>query len=117
MLSAIPASVRKAVLERAEGRCEACGKGAPLELHHRVYRSRGGKHSPANLVALCGGSSGLPGGNHSGCHGDAHNGRGPEGVSLHSWDVPQHMPFAHARLGRCLLDDSGGYENTATVVF
>jgi hypothetical protein len=107
VVSAIPAKVRNAVLKRAQGHCEACGEEKPLELHHRKYRSRGGIHSFGNIVALCGGPAGLPGGNHSGCHGDAHNDRGPEGVSLHSWDVHEHEPFQHHRLGRVLLLDDG----------
>ncbi|MFJ6427506.1 HNH endonuclease [Microbacterium maritypicum] len=53
-VSAIPAKVRAAVHERAQGRCEGCGRIAPLELHHRKYRSRGGTHTVENLVALCG---------------------------------------------------------------
>ena len=109
-MSAIPIAVRKAVLERAQGRCEACGKEANLELHHRKYRSRGGIHSFGNLVALCGW------GNHTGCHGDAHNSRGVEGVSLNSWDNHEHAPFAHSRLGRCLLLDDRTVV-TGTVVF
>ncbi len=52
-------------------------------MHHRKYRSRGGDHSPANLAHLCGGASGLAGGNHSGCHGLAHSADPPEG-----WSIP-----------------------------
>ena len=37
-----------------------------MELHHRMFRSRGGAHTLANLVALCGH------GNADGCHGWAH---------------------------------------------
>ncbi|WP_136043328.1 HNH endonuclease [Microbacterium sp. K22] len=77
-MSAIPAKVRTAVHERAKGRCEGCGRIAPLELHHRKYRSRGGKHTASNLVALCGW------GNHTGCHGRAHGPNPPQGWSLPS---------------------------------
>lgn len=77
-MTAIPARVRKAVLARAGGRCEGCGRHAPLELHHRKYRSRGGTHAVENLVALCGW------GNHTGCHGLAHSANPPLGWSLSS---------------------------------
>jgi hypothetical protein len=33
----IPPDVRAAVLQRAEGRCEGCGRTKPLELHHTTY--------------------------------------------------------------------------------
>jgi hypothetical protein len=65
-MSQIPQKVRDAVLMRANGICERCGAWSNLELHHRQYRSRGGQHTTANLVALCGW------GNHTGCHGWAH---------------------------------------------
>lgn len=50
----IPASVRRVVVERANGRCEngMCPKWAS-ELHHRLARSQGGPHTPQNLRALC----------------------------------------------------------------
>ena len=67
---AIPSGVREAVLRRADGRCEWCGRYQdPLELHHRRFRSRGGKHTVQNLVGLCGR------GNLNGCHGKAHSTR------------------------------------------
>lgn len=96
-MSAIPKKVRDAVHERAKGRCEGCGKIAPLELHHRKYRSRGGKHTLANLVALCGGEGGMFGGNHSGCHGLAHGPTPPQGWSLPSGrcDPAEEMFLSH----------------------
>jgi 5-methylcytosine-specific restriction endonuclease McrA len=36
--AAIPPDVRAAVLKRAERCCEACGKKAPLEMHHTTYQ-------------------------------------------------------------------------------
>lgn len=82
-MSAIPAGVRRAVLARADGRCERCGLYTDaLELHHRKFRGRGGKHTMENLAALCGW------GNHTGCHGFAHS-EDPaayaEGWAVHSW--------------------------------
>lgn len=54
----IPESVRRQVLVRAEGRCEArftshCS-GVVEHLHHRRRRSQGGGDTAANLVACCG---------------------------------------------------------------
>lgn len=69
----IPHTIRAAVLNRANGRCEWCGRWTQgLNLHHRLFRSRrirldgGSIHDGDNLVALCGS------GNHTGCHGKAH---------------------------------------------
>ena len=45
---------RRTVLLRAKGRCEVCGRPAPLDVHHIVKRSQGGSHDPDwNLIALC----------------------------------------------------------------
>jgi hypothetical protein len=95
-MTGIPARVRKAVLERAAGRCEGCGAQVGTELHHRVYRSRGGRHEAENLVALCGW------GNHTGCHGQAHNDGTRLGWAVNSWHDPETIPF-HAWDGWCLL--------------
>ena len=44
--------VRVAVLARDKGRCRCCGaKGT--DLHHVLYRSRGGKDTADNLVTVC----------------------------------------------------------------
>ncbi|WP_300345186.1 HNH endonuclease signature motif containing protein [Nesterenkonia sp.] len=81
-MTAIPKRFRVAVEERADGKCEGCGRIAPLELHHRRFRSRGGKHTVSNLVALCGW------GNHTGCHGKAHSADPPEG-----WAISQYGKY------------------------
>lgn len=47
--------------------CAVCGRTSPLNLHHVVFRSHGGKEGPT--IMLCGN------GNSSGCHGLAHSGR------------------------------------------
>lgn len=107
-MSAIPRAVADLVHERAQGHCERCGKFTPLELHHRLYRSRGGAHTAGNLIAVCGW------GNHTGCHGFAHAGARAEqdGISLRSWvKSPQLVPVKMAAPGGLfrwfLLDDRG----------
>ena len=45
--------IAEAVLERAKGYCEKCGmSGDDFALHHRKLKSRGGKDSVANLMAV-----------------------------------------------------------------
>lgn len=48
------AAVRLEVRLRAGGKCERCRRAAcvPLDLHHRLRRSQGGKHEAANLALL-----------------------------------------------------------------
>jgi len=50
------------VLKRDSWRCQLCGSMQQLEVHHRVFRSHGGKDAEENLVTLC----------HS-CHSALHN--------------------------------------------
>lgn len=73
------------VEDRAGGTCDWCG--LPLhafDAHHRQLRSRGGKHTIQNLVAL-----------HRGCHEYIHQhpteatGRG---FMISSWDYPSEIP-------------------------
>jgi len=48
--------IRHSVLQRDGMRCTYCGKdgqGFPLQCDHVIPRSRGGKSTPANLVAAC----------------------------------------------------------------
>ena len=107
--SPIPAKIRKTVLDRADSRCEHCGRMAPLELHHRQYLSRGGKHAVSNLVALCGGSGGYPGGNHSGSHGWAHTTIEAEdkGFSIRSGFDPHEVKIELFGIGPAFLLDDG----------
>ena len=53
--SAIPPSVRRAVLERDGYRCQApgCKNTHFLEIHHIVPRKNGGTHDPKGLLAIC----------------------------------------------------------------
>lgn len=104
--SPIPNLIRKQVTARADGRCERCGLSSRLELHHRLFRSRGGAHTVANLTALCGF------GNTSGCHGFAHSGAD---AAYEGWAVRSGMegrelsriPLLDARGFWWLLDDDG----------
>jgi len=82
-----PAQSRAAyakVAERSFGLCEGCGTRQATQMHHRVYRSRGGRDEVVNLLHLC---SDAVGGNVDGCHGEAHN--DPE-RQIHGWSVPSH---------------------------
>ena len=53
--STIPPRVRREVLTRARGRCQApgCRNAHFQELHHIIPRAKGGTNDPANLVVLC----------------------------------------------------------------
>lgn len=44
---------RAAVLARDNWSCRRCGDESGLQVHHRLPRSRGGKHEPENGVAVC----------------------------------------------------------------
>jgi len=88
-----PKKIADAIEERSGGVCEGCRKRPATDKHHRKYKSRGGKDELINALHLCGGANGLPGGNHSGCHGIAHSKRGHElGWSVNSWDDPAEIP-------------------------
>ena len=95
-------AVRELVRARCGGRCERCGAMGWLELHHRLYRSRGGLGGPENAAALCGF------GNASGCHGIAHSIKG----ELDGWSValggdPEGVPLRMFRFGSVLLTADG----------
>ncbi|MBI4063986.1 MAG: RecQ family ATP-dependent DNA helicase [Elusimicrobia bacterium] len=45
--------IRRLVLGRDQNRCVRCGAPDHLHVHHIVPISRGGKHDPSNLIALC----------------------------------------------------------------
>lgn len=95
-------AVRRLVLARCAGACEWCGMVGRLELHHRLYRSRGGTGDAGNAVALCG----L--GNAGGCHGRAHSRAGEvAGFSVGSGLSPFAVPVRLYRFGLALLDEGG----------
>jgi hypothetical protein len=106
-MSAIPAPVLETVRARSGGACEGCHAREASEMHHRRFRSRGGQHTAANLLHLCGW------GNHTGCHGIAHSQAGHDkGWSVNSWADPAATPIEHAVHGLVLLDDDGGVHKT-----
>jgi hypothetical protein len=49
----LPASVERAVLERAGYACERCGRRQGLQIHHIDRVCHGGTHDPARLALLC----------------------------------------------------------------
>lgn len=84
----IPKRVRAIVEARSGGVCEGCRAAPASEMHHRKFRSRGGRDEVVNILHLCGW------GNHSGCHGVAHSGaRGADlGWALPSGSNPERQP-------------------------
>jgi ATP-dependent DNA helicase RecQ len=55
--------LRNQVLRRDGWRCQACGTGSSLEVHHKEFRSHSGDDSEQNLITLC-----------CACHGSVHHG-------------------------------------------
>lgn len=96
--------------DRSQGICEGCALRPATDVHHRVYRSRSGLSVPENLLHLCGGVTGLPGGNHSGCHGIAHTLIGEQlGWSVRTGNNPALVPVFSKLDGRWQrLDATGG---------
>ena len=45
--------LRLQVLQRDAWRCQICGSGQNLEVHHKNFRSRRGDDSEENLITLC----------------------------------------------------------------
>jgi hypothetical protein len=54
--------IREAVISRDKC-CTVCGKTSGLEVHHVIYRSKGGTDDMGNLVTLC-----------KSCHAEKHKG-------------------------------------------
>lgn len=113
MAGDITTATRRIVNARAQGRCEWCGRReSALQLHHRLFRSRGGSHGPENLLALCGS------GNHSGCHGRAHGASAGDteaalaaGVTIPRGGEPRGVPVMSVIFGLwAWLREDGDYE-------
>jgi hypothetical protein len=85
--------VRTGTKNRADGKCEWCGAAATNpDLHHRLFRSRGGTGDGSNAVALC---------RH--CHSRAHGimpgdweAAEEAGISLRAFVDPRTVPI-HSR--------------------
>ncbi len=45
--------LRKQVLQRDGWKCQICGSGQNLHVHHKQLRSQQGDDDDANLIALC----------------------------------------------------------------
>ena len=103
------------VAERSGGVCEGCGKLPATNMHHRLYRGRGGKDEVVNLLHLCGM------GNVNGCHGRAHTGEGEHlgwscPTSVDPSDQPANKPTNYRGRVVFLLPD-GRIEHVIDPVF
>lgn len=80
--------VRAAVIARAAGRCEHCGRplGAKVDIHHRKLRTRGGDDDPANLMAV------TPWCHHEQIH-KYPKAAAEAGHQVHSWEDPREIPI------------------------
>lgn len=84
--------------------CEVCGGFVnDYEMHHRKFRSRGGRWTPANCLLLC-----------KPCHGGATIEKlwaSTRGLNVHSWEDPRAVPvqlwWSEDML---LLNDDGGWQ-------
>lgn len=101
--NAIPKRVRQIVSQRSRGICEGCHAARATEMHHRLFRSRGGRDEVVNLLHLCGW------GNHTGCHGVAHSGRRGE---QNGWALPSSTDPADAPENRPYFDGFGWWRLT-----
>jgi hypothetical protein len=100
-------ALRALVYTRARGYCEKCGSllSDNWALHHRKLRSRGGKDTPENLMAL-----------HHECHNLAthsvHNNPAlakEQGFMVSSWDDPSACPVTLANGDTVTLTPEGTY--------
>ena len=85
MASDIPSATRRRVFIRDRFACAVpgCRAGRNLDLHHVIWRTRGGTHAMSNLVTLC-----------SGHHGQVH-----DGLLELTGVAPDRLVFAFRRLG------------------
>lgn len=109
--SAWPMSVREAAWRRCGGICEWCGLHPATQLHHRLYRSRGGPDILVNAGALCGS------GNMSGCHGRAHTREGEAaGWSIRTGSDPASVQVLYRDIGWAVLLPNGDIRRALDVV-
>lgn len=106
-MSDFPAAVQRKIRLRSRGICEGCGLAPATEMHHCQFRSRLGPSTAGNGMHLCGW------GNHTGCHGVAHDGKKGEeiGWSIRSGhdplEVPKLIVINFVKVW-ALFDDDGG---------
>jgi 5-methylcytosine-specific restriction endonuclease McrA len=97
-------NIANTVLKRANGFCEHCGRSGDLTLHHRKLKSRGGKDSVSNLIAVL----------HE-CHlYDIHaNPKRAEemGWMIPSWGNAEEYPLRTPEGNTVRLNPEGSYEN------
>jgi hypothetical protein len=104
----IPPKLRAKILERDGYACSRCLRlleGNYYSLHHRLPRGRGGKHTAANLVTVCGS------GTSPGCHSwiETHRREATEqGWLVHSGMDPARIPIF--RSGVWLQPSEGSWE-------
>lgn len=100
--------LRALVWARARGYCEKCGGSLPSSwaLHHRKLRSRGGKDSVENFLAL-----------HHGCHNLAtdsvHNNPADsmkKGYMVSTWAEPSECPVTLPSGDIVILTTEGTYK-------
>lgn len=97
----------KEALAKRSKCCERCGKGGPLDWHHRKNKSQGGTWAPSNGLLLC----------RYPCHDQVTNTR-PEyydaGWCVKEWQDPVDVPFEHWQWGKVKIsDDSTDYVREA----
>ena len=99
-------AVRALIEARSGGLCEACGRARATQVHHRLYKSRGGRGDVANGLHVCG----LGGAD--GCHLIAHTAAGEaRGWSVRSGYDPAIVPvlFPDGSWWRLLEDGTKEY--------
>ena len=105
--------LRELVFNRSKGYCERCAIPIHLDnfaLHHRKLKSRGGKDTADNLVAL-----------HHHCHNlgtdSVHLNPGEatrRGLMVASWDDPANIPVTLDDESQVILSPNGTYLTVGT---
>lgn len=90
----MPKDVREAVIARAAGRCEHCGRPlvGKVDIHHRKLRTRGGDDSLGNLMAV------TPWCHHEQIH-KYPKAAAEHGHQVHAWEDPNEIPVRLAPEG------------------
>lgn len=102
-------ATRQVVIDRADFRCERCGKrllNKGASIHHRIPRGAGGTkdpliNHPVNLALLCGTGT-------TGCHGWVESNRSEAyatGWLVHRWEDPSTVLITDLHGNRFIFDD------------